>query len=199
LLDSDPVIRGGAGTDTVEVTFSYSISTLSDIENLTLFGSKKADATGNSLDNILRGNSAANILNGGAGADLMIGGSGSDIYIVDQLGDNIEEAINGGIDRVHAELSWTLGEHLENLVLQGSGDFFGTGNGLANQITGNAGNNTLDGASGIDTLIGGGGHDTYIVDLIVKGAGQQGLSTSGRQDSGKRQSGQRHLATARPV
>ena len=173
LLDSDPVIRGGAGTDTVEVAFSYSISTLSDIENLTLFGSKKADATGNALDNILRGNSAANILNGGVGADLMIGGSGSDVYIVDQLGDSIEEAINGGIDRVHAELSWTLGEHLENLVLQGSGHFFGTGNGLANQITGNAGNNTLDGAHGIDTLIGGGGHDTYIVDLIVKGLGSK--------------------------
>lgn len=171
LLDRDPVIRGGAGIDTVETAFSYSIETLGDIENLTLYGSKKADATGNSLNNILRGNSAANILDGRTGADQMFGGAGNDIYIVDNIGDETIEFANEGIDTVKAWLSWTLGEHLENLELLGSANIDATGNNAANKITGNAGNNILDGAGGIDTLIGGQGDDTYIVDLALKGQG----------------------------
>ncbi len=171
LLDRDPVIKGGAGIDTVETAFSYSIETLGDIENLTLYGSKKADATGNSLNNILHGNSAANILDGRTGADQMFGGAGNDIYIVDNIGDETIELANQGIDTVKAWLSWTLGEHLENLELLGSAHIDATGNSAANKITGNAGNNILDGAGGIDTLIGGQGDDTYIVDLALKGQG----------------------------
>lgn len=173
LLDKDPVIRGGAGVDTVETAFSYSIETLGDIENLTLYGTKKADAAGNALDNVLRGNSAANILDGKGGADRMIGGAGNDTYIIDSIDDEIIELANQGIDIVKAELSWTLGEHLENLELQGSADINGTGNSAANKITGNAGHNILDGADGVDTLIGGAGNDTYIVDLILKGQGSK--------------------------
>lgn len=122
---------------------------------------------------MLRGNSAANTLDGHAGADRMIGGLGNDIYIADQPGDQIEEAANGGIDTVHTALSWALSAHLENLVLQGSIDLAGTGNGLANRITGNTGNNTLDGAGGIDSLVGGAVNDTYIVDLLPKGQGSK--------------------------
>ena len=173
LLDSNPVIKGGDGNDTVQTAFSYSIANLEDIEELSLYGGKKADATGNALDNVLRGNSAANILDGGAGADRLIGGPGNDTYIVDQLGDQIDETATGGIDSVHATLSWTLGKHLENLVLLGTDDLSGTGNSQANRITGNSGNNALDGAGGLDTLTGGAGDDTYIVDLIVKGSGSK--------------------------
>lgn len=173
LLDSAPLVFGGSGIDTVETAFSHSIDNLTDIENLTLYGSKKADATGNAQGNVLRGNSAANTLDGHAGADRMIGGLGNDIYIADQPGDQIEEAANGGIDTVHTALSWALSAYLENLVLQGSIDLAGTGNGLANRITGNTGNNTLDGAGGIDSLVGGAGNDTYIVDLLPKGQGSK--------------------------
>ena len=67
------------------------------------------------------------------------------------------------------------GQHIENLVLTGSGDSDGTGNGLANTITGNAGDNVLDGAWGNDVIYGGGGLDTIIggigADTLSGGAG----------------------------
>lgn len=173
LLDKDPVIRGGDGIDTVETAFSYSIAEIGDIENLTLYGKKKADATGNALNNVLTGNDVANILDGREGADRMIGGLGNDIYIVDNLSDQTIELAKQGVDTVRAWLSWTLAENLENLELMGQGHLNGTGNGAANKITGNSGNNTLDGAGGVDILAGGGGNDTYIVDLVIKGSGSK--------------------------
>jgi Ca2+-binding RTX toxin-like protein len=177
LLDSDPVIRGGDGVDTIETSFSYSIEALSDIENLTIYGNKKADATGNALDNVLRGNAAANILDGKSGADQMIGGGGNDTYIVDHISDETIELANQGIDTVKAWLTWTLAEHLENLELLGNSHINGTGNSATNKITGNAGNNILDGAEGVDTLIGGAGDDTYIVDLVIRGSGTKATVT----------------------
>ena len=188
VLDSSPLVKGGSGNDTVESAFSYSLETLEDIENLTLYGSKAASATGNQLDNLLRGNSAANIIDGKAGADQMLGGAGNDTYLVDQAGDRVIEQANQGRDTVKASLSWVLSEHLENLELLGEQAIDGTGNALSNKLAGNSGNNRLDGAAGNDTLIGGAGDDTYVVDLTRKGQGvslqdkiveaaQQGLDT----------------------
>ena len=45
---------------------------------------------------------------------------------------------------------------MESLILQGSADLQGYGNGAANSIYGNSGNNTLNGDLGADTMIGGG-------------------------------------------
>ncbi len=173
LLDRYPVIQGGNGQDTVETAFSHSLESLSDIENLTLYGNKKADAIGNALDNRLLGNRSANLLDGKAGADIMIGDGGNDTYIVDDAADQVIEALNQGIETVKASLSWTLGDHLERLELLGGGNFSATGNALANKISGNSGSNTLDGAAGLDTLAGGAGADTYIIDLLQKGQGNK--------------------------
>src|SRR5690606_32768623 len=150
VLDSSPLVKGGSGNDTVESAFSYSLETLEDIENLTLYGSKAASATGNQLDNLLRGNSAANIIDGKAGADQMLGGAGNDTYLVDQAGDRVIELANQGRDTVKASLSWVLSEHLENLELLGEQAIDGTGNALSNKLAGNSGNNRLDGAAGND-------------------------------------------------
>ncbi|MFN9938313.1 MAG: sodium:calcium exchanger, partial [bacterium] len=74
---------------------------------------------------------------------------------------------------MRASVSFTLGTHVENLVLTGSGAINGTGNGAANALTGNGGanslyglggNDTLDGGGGTDVLIGGAGNDTYVTD-----------------------------------
>ena len=78
----------------------------------------------------------------------------------------IEEA-NGGIDLVKAYVSYTLGNHVENLSLLGSDNLGATGNTLTNIIIGNDGDNVLDGGAGVDTLRGGKGDDTYIVDLTA--------------------------------
>jgi Ca2+-binding RTX toxin-like protein len=53
---------------------------------------------------------------------------------------------------------------VETLVLQGSADLQGYGNGDANTLYGNAGSNLLDGRGGADAMLGGAGDDTYFVD-----------------------------------
>jgi Ca2+-binding RTX toxin-like protein len=62
---------------------------------------------------------------------------------------------------VTSSVSWTLGDHLENLVLSGSSSLLGRGNDLNNRIEGNGGSSTLDGGLGRDTLVGGAGADTF--------------------------------------
>ncbi len=77
----------GQGTDTVNATINHVLRV--NVENLTLFGTA-ANATGNTLANVLTGNTRANVLNGmagndtingGDGKDAMIGGAGKDIFV----------------------------------------------------------------------------------------------------------------------
>ncbi len=161
----------GGGTDTVISTVSYTLS--SNVENLTLTGSDNLNGTGNTLANLLTGNSGDNVLNGGSGADTLHGGNGNDTYYVDNAGDVVIEEAGGGKDLVIATVSFTLGDFVETLTLDGTSGLTGTGNALNNLITGNAGNNklfgldgkdTLDGGAGNDTLTGGNGDDLYYTD-----------------------------------
>ncbi|MFB4369251.1 MULTISPECIES: matrixin family metalloprotease [unclassified Pseudomonas] len=156
--DVGDVIIDSAGIDTVRASIAYTLG--SGLENLVLIGNQAISGTGNNLANVLDGsqNAAANELRG-------LGGN--DTYIVG-AGDTVIEEANGGIDLVKAYVSYTLGNHVENLSLLGSDHLTATGNALANVITGNDGNNILDGGAGVDTLRGGKGDDTYIVDLTVK-------------------------------
>lgn len=82
--------------------------------------------------------------------DTLQGGAGNDTYVLDRE-DVVIEAAGRGIDTVRASISYTLPAHVENLVLTGSANLNGTGNGLANVITGNAGANRIAGGNGIDT------------------------------------------------
>ncbi len=160
--------HANSGTDSVLAALSWTLG--ANLENLTLLGTHRLSGIGNSLDNTLTGNAAANILDGGTGADTLIGDAGNDIYVVDHVGDTIQETGADAGDCVHSWVDWTLGEHLENLTLLGTKSLHGTGNQLDNSLTGNGaanvlhggdGNDRLDGASGNDTLTGGAGADTF--------------------------------------
>ena len=158
--DVGDAIIDSAGIDTVRASIAYILG--NGLENLVLTGNQAISGTGNNLANILDGsqNAAANELRG-------LGGN--DTYIVG-VGDTVIEEANGGIDLVQAYVSYTLGNHVENLSLLGSDHLTATGNALANVIIGNDGNNVLDGGAGVDTLRGGKGDDIYIVDLTASNA-----------------------------
>jgi Ca2+-binding RTX toxin-like protein len=162
--DAGDVVTENAaeGTDLVQSSVTYTLTT--DIENLTLTGSGNINGTGNSLDNTIIGNSSNNILDGATGTDTLIGGVGNDTYVIDSTGDVVTENTGEGTDLVQSSITYTLGNHVENLTLTGSSNINGTGNSLSNVITGNSGNNVLDGSTGADALLGGAGNDTFIVD-----------------------------------
>jgi Ca2+-binding RTX toxin-like protein len=63
---------------------------------------------------------------------------------------------------VETSESYVLGPNEVHLILTGSDDVNGTGNGLDNIIVGNVGNNSLDGKEGVDMLTGYEGSDTFV-------------------------------------
>src|SRR5262245_42755616 len=96
----------------------------------------------------------------------MVGGADNDTYFVDNAGDTVTEGVGQGNDAVFSTAHFALSANVETLVLQGSADLQGYGNGLDNALYGNTGNNLLDGRAGADTMVGGAGNDVYIVDNV---------------------------------
>lgn len=136
----------GGGTDLVKSFVTVSV--LTGIENITLFGTSEINATGNDdVNNVLTGNSAKNQLFGLNGNDTLIGGAGDD-------------TLTGGAAAVG------LGSDNDSLDGGAGGD----------QINGGAGNDTLVGGAGTNVLIGGLGNDVYIVtsatDTITETTGE---------------------------
>ncbi|HEX8258424.1 MAG TPA: hypothetical protein VF589_12405 [Allosphingosinicella sp.] len=124
-------LRGGAGADR-------------------LFGRSEADR--------LSGDGGDDILDGGIGLDEMAGGAGDDLYVARETGDVATEAAEQGHDTVKATADYTLGDHVEDLYLQGLA-VRGTGNGLDNRVVGTNGGNVLEGLAGNDILYGYSGMD----------------------------------------
>lgn len=162
------------GTDTVEASITFTLG--NHVENLILTGNAAINGIGNALDNVITGNDEVNIikgmdgadrLNGKGGADRMLGGSGNDVYYVDNVGDICNEQStpgvdDGGADQVISTVSYAIGNFIETLILAGTANINGTGNGQANNIKGNSGDNALRGRGGNDNLTGGNGADTFI-------------------------------------
>jgi Ca2+-binding RTX toxin-like protein len=182
----------GEGHDEIRTIGSYALP--ANVEDLYLFGSA-VYATGNDLDNFILATSDDNLIDGGAGADHMQGGRGNDTYVVDSVGDLVQELGNEGNDTILSSVTYSLDtinyplhQQIENLVLTGTAAIDATGNALDNVLTGNSvanvlagggGNDRLDGGDGDDTLIGGSGSD-----VLVGGAGADTYVFSAADDTG---------------
>ena len=159
------------GTDTIQTTLTnLSLTSYTNIENLTFIGTGNFTGTGDTGANTITGGAGNDVLSDGGvgGNDILIGGAGNDTYIINNAGDAITETATGGTDTIQASLSaLSLADfaNVENLTYTGGSDFTGTGSIGANTIAGGVGNDTLSdgGVGGSDTLIGGAGNDTYIV------------------------------------
>ncbi|BAY23574.1 hypothetical protein NIES2100_33660 [Calothrix sp. NIES-2100] len=148
----------------------------------------KDNIIGRAGNDTLDGGVGNDTLDGGAGNDSLLGGAGNDLYIVDAIGDVVNEtaAGSGGIDTVQSSISYTLGSNVENLTLTGSAAINGTGNTLNNIINGNSANNSLIGGDGNDTLSGGAGNDVLNggsgADMMIGGSGDDNYLISSAAD-----------------
>jgi len=100
---------------------------------------------------------------GGYSGDTLVGGSGPNTFVVGDASVVVQAGPNDGVDVIRSSVDYSLPDHVRNLVLTGSGDLTGTGNGEAHIITANSGNDTLIAGTGAATLIGGSGSDTFVV------------------------------------
>lgn len=179
------ILDGTPGNDTLPGTVDA--DTISGLAGDDLL---QGDAADDSLD----GGAGDDTLDGGPGLDTLVGGDGDDVYIVDRGGEFIIEEADAGWDTIISAVTRTLSANVERLVLSGTGDADGRGNGLANILTGNSGNNlleglaekdtlyggagddSLDGGLSFDRMIGGDGNDLYVVDraedVVVERAGE---------------------------
>ena len=174
----------GQGIDLVRTDLA-SYTLFANVENLTFTGAGMFVGVGNALANVIVGGADGDVLDGDLGNDTLIGGAGDDTYIVNSSADNVSEAVGAGIDLVNSSaLAYTLSANVENLVFTGIGNFTGTGNALANNLTGGAGADALNGAAGIDTMAGGAGSDLYFADssldvvLELAGSGTDQVRTT---------------------
>jgi Ca2+-binding RTX toxin-like protein len=184
------VEASGEGFDQVFTSVSYALTAGSEVEVLSAFdrdGTQALDLSGNEFANTIVGNAGPNVIDGGegddtlwgmAGADTLKGGGGNDRFVVDNPGDVIVEAQDGGYDTVFSYITYTLSPGAEVEVLttmnrDGTEAIDLSGNEFANTIVGNAGANSLSGGAGDDTLWGwsgadimkgGTGNDRFIVD-----------------------------------
>ncbi|MFD1331202.1 calcium-binding protein [Methylopila musalis] len=183
---------GGAGVrihlaiaDTQTVRSGVTL-TISGVENVTgtdfndwIGGDDGANRLlGGAGDDRLGGGRGDDYLDGGAGADRLDGGRGNDVYISDGL-DTIIERPGQGIDTVYLRYvfgsgadfeSYTIGENIENVIVQGYGPSRINGNDANNVIDGGGvvyglgGDDTIHAGKGGGAVSGGAGSDTLVLD-----------------------------------
>ncbi|WP_131800967.1 calcium-binding protein, partial [Methylovorus sp. MM2] len=99
---ADTIKLVGSAVFTTNTLIDMTDSIYANVEHLDISGtaSTKLDISGTDEDNYLTGNAAANVLtgglgndtlDGGLGNDTLIGGDGNDLYIINAIGDVVDE------------------------------------------------------------------------------------------------------------
>ena len=141
------------GTDTVQTTLnSYLLP--ANVEKLVFTGTGSFTSTANAAGESITGGTGADSLGDGGFANVTLkGGGGADTFTVTSASTTVSETAGSTNATVMTTLAnYSLPGNVQNLTYTGTGNFTGTGNGLANTITGGAGNDTLTGNGGNDTL-----------------------------------------------
>ncbi|HTV71205.1 MAG TPA: hypothetical protein VMF90_21970 [Rhizobiaceae bacterium] len=90
--------------------------------------------------------------------------TGDDRYAVGKnTSVKIYERADEGTDTILTEVSITVPQNVEAIILSGNARLNATGNNAANKLDGNSGANVLDGKGGMDQLAGKAGNDTFLV------------------------------------
>ncbi|GGC20365.1 hypothetical protein GM672_19835 [Massilia buxea] len=143
-------------------------------------------------NDVMTGTAGVDLLDGGAGADTMAGLAGNDVYVLENVGDSIVEAVDGGIDTARvaytaAGKTYVLEANVENATVAGTVATNLTGNALDNELTGNAVANTLVGDDGDDLLAGMAGNDNLQggagADTLDGGSGNDVLAGGSGDDT----------------
>lgn len=129
-------------------------------------------------DDTLNGGAGQDVLYGGAGNDTLAGGTGDDVYLIEDVGDIIQENAGEGTDTAFVVVSgFTLSANVEYAYLAGSAAVLTAGATGANLVANAALGSVLQGGAGNDTLWSQGGNDT-----LNGGAGDDILRGSGGND-----------------
>ena len=163
----DSVIEySGEGTDTVWVNFSYSIAYLSNIENLSAFGTTGVSVTGNAANNRLDGTSANDTIDGGTGIDTVSYSGARASYTIAWItgGATITSTVDGIDTLKSVEFASFLDQtiSLTPALSGGAGNDILTGTAGADLIYGNGGDDRINGMGGGDSIYGGSGIDTVV-------------------------------------
>ena len=162
---SDQVVAAAAGTSTIFADVNYTLP--ANVTTLVLLGSANLTGTANNLNDTLNSNT---------GVDTLIGGMGNDTFVVSNSSDVVVASTQSQKNTVFSSVSYTLPAHVQALVLTGSGNLTGTGNGAGNTFTANTGNDTLLGIGGNNTFIPGPGQNT-----VDGGPGLNGIQFTGNR------------------
>jgi len=146
------MVASTTAVDTIRSSVSYTAS--ANVADLTLIGTADIAATGNSLANLITGNSGNDTLIAGAGVATLIGGTDGDTFVVNNVGDVIQNVSATAANTLQSSVSTTLLANVNTLVLSGTGNLTGGAN---------SANDTLTSNTGVDTLVGGTGSDTFVI------------------------------------
>jgi Ca2+-binding RTX toxin-like protein len=190
--DTDALIDGGAGVDTVRFAASVAFANLADadlegVEKVVIISTtdglgygfdhqtEALDITGSRMVDVITGGSGNDTITGGTGADSLYGSLGDDVIVAEATDALIDGdfTTNSGNDTVQfakavATLSDAALVNVENIVITNTGnaayDFSLQGvAGTENlNITGGRGKDTITGGADADTLRGGNGNDVLI-------------------------------------